>query len=143
MPSSARKVTAPPAARTPAASLDEAELLTIIGYQLAQAAVVTDRVFAEQVGGPQELRRLEFTLLALLNGNPGSTARQLARALAVTPPHIAAAVERLAQRGLAGARAWRARRPAATPDALPCRLSPPWSAPSRPCNAARPKRLPL
>ncbi|MBS1178684.1 MAG: MarR family transcriptional regulator [Proteobacteria bacterium] len=99
MPSSARKVTAPPAARTPAASLDEAELLTIIGYQLAQAAVVTDRVFAEQVGGPQELRRLEFTLLALLNGNPGSTARQLARALAVTPPHIAAAVERLAQRG--------------------------------------------
>jgi DNA-binding MarR family transcriptional regulator len=93
------KTAVPPADRTPAASLDEAALLTIIGYQLAQASVVTDHVFAEQVGGPQALRRLEFTLLALLHGNPAATARQLARALAVTPPHIAAAVERLAQRG--------------------------------------------
>lgn len=90
----------PLADRTPAAALDEGALLTIMGYQLAQATVLTDRVFDEQIGGPQALRRLEFTLLTLLHGNPGATARQLARALAVTPPHIAAAVERLAQRGL-------------------------------------------
>jgi DNA-binding MarR family transcriptional regulator len=94
-----RRALVPPAVRTPSASLDEAALLTIIGYQLAQATVVTDRVFAEQVGGPLALRRLEFSMLALLHGNPGATARQLARALAVTPPHIAAAVDRLAQRG--------------------------------------------
>ena len=102
MQSPSRRTAVPPALRTPVASLDEAALLTIIGYQLAQAAVVTDRVFAEQVGGPQALRQLEFTLLALLHSNPGATARQLARALAVTPPHIAAAVERLAQRGWLG-----------------------------------------
>lgn len=94
-----RKTTVPPADRTPVAALDEGALLSIVGYQLAQAAVVTDRVFAEQVGGAQALRRLEFSLLALVHANPGATARQLARALAVTPPHIAAAVERLAQRG--------------------------------------------
>ena len=86
--------------RTPSAALDEAALLGIVGYQLAQATVVTDRVFDEWVGGPQSLRRLEFTLLTLLHGNAGATSRQLSRALAVTPPHIAAAVERLAQRGL-------------------------------------------
>lgn len=95
-----RKPTVPMAVRTPAASLDEAALLTVIGYQLAQATVVTDRVFDEHVGQRQTLRKLEFTLLALLHGNPGATARQLSHALAVTPPHIAAAVERLVQRGL-------------------------------------------
>jgi DNA-binding MarR family transcriptional regulator len=100
MPNSRRIPAGPLADRTPAAALDEGALLGIVGYQLAQATVVTDRVFDEQVGQAQGLRRLEFTLLALLHGNPGATARQLARALAVTPPHIAAAVERLSQRGL-------------------------------------------
>jgi DNA-binding MarR family transcriptional regulator len=84
----------------PAAHLDESNLLAIVGYQLAQAGVVTDRVFDNRVGGPMDLRRLEFTVLALLQRNPGATARQLARALAVTPPHIAVTVERMAARGL-------------------------------------------
>ena len=84
---------------TPAAHLDESNLLAIVGYQLAQAGVVTDRVFDTRVGGPMDLRRLEFTVLALLQGNPGATARQLARALAVTPPHIAVTIDRLSARG--------------------------------------------
>lgn len=100
MPSNQAKPTVPAADRTPAAALDEGALRGIVGYQLAQAAVLTDRVFDAQVGEPQSLRRLEFTLLALLQANPGATARQLSRALAVTPPHIALAVDRLAQRGL-------------------------------------------
>ncbi len=100
MPSIRRTQAIPLADRTPAAALDEGALLSIVGYQLAQATVVTDRVFDEQVARPQGLRQLEFTLLTLLLGNPGATARQLSRALAVTPPHIAAAVDRLAQRGL-------------------------------------------
>jgi DNA-binding MarR family transcriptional regulator len=100
MPPSPAKTPIPTADRTPAAALDEGALRSIVGYQLAQATVVTDRVFDTQVGAPQSLRRLEFTLLALLQANPGATARQLARALAVTPPHIALTVDRLAQRGL-------------------------------------------
>lgn len=97
---SPHKSAVPPAARTPAAALDEGALRGVVGYQLAQATVLTDRVFDAQVGRPQAMRRLEFTMLALLQANPGATARQLARALAVTPPHIALAVDRLAQRGL-------------------------------------------
>lgn len=100
MPSTARKAAIPAADRTPAAALDEGALRGILGYQLAQATVVTDRVFDERVGGPQVLRRLEFSMLALLQANPGATARQLSRALAVTPPHIALAVDRLSQAGL-------------------------------------------
>jgi DNA-binding MarR family transcriptional regulator len=100
MPANARKSVIPAADRTPAAALDEGALRGIVGYQLAQASVVTDRVFDERVGKPKALRRLEFSLLALLQANPGATARQLSRALAVTPPHIALAVDRLAQAAL-------------------------------------------
>jgi DNA-binding MarR family transcriptional regulator len=100
MPSSHPKAAVPAADRTPAAALDEGALRGIVGYQLAQATVLTDRVFDAQVGAPRALRQLEFTLLTLLQANPGATARQLSRALAVTPPHIALVVERLAQRGL-------------------------------------------
>ncbi len=72
----------------------------ILGYQLAQAAIVTDHVFEKSVGGEGGLRRVEFTILALVQGNPDVTARQLARALAVTPPNIAVWIDRLESRGL-------------------------------------------
>lgn len=88
------------AERTPAARLSEAAMHDIVGYQLAQAAIVTDHVFTEQVGKPQGIRRVEFTILALVHGNPDVSARQLALALAVTPPNIAIWIDRLESRGL-------------------------------------------
>ena len=86
--------------RTPLAQLSEAGAHAIVGYQLAQAAIVTDQVFDERVGQRGDLRRVEFTMLALVQGNPDVTARQLARALAVTPPNIAVWLDRLETRGL-------------------------------------------
>ena len=56
-------------------------------------------VFQYGVGG-DGLRRVEFTILALVKDNPGVTARQLARALAVTPPNIAIWLDRLESRDL-------------------------------------------
>ena len=82
------------------AQLTEGGVHAILGYQLAQAAIVTSQVFEERVGRLGELRRVEYTLLALVQGNPDVTARQLARALAVTPPNIAIGLDRLEQRGL-------------------------------------------
>ena len=87
-------------ALTPVGQLNEAGLHTALGYQLAQAAIVTTRVFLEQVGKPFELRPVEFTVLSLVNENPGVSAKQLARALAVTPPNITTWIDRLEQRGL-------------------------------------------
>lgn len=86
--------------RTPQARLSEGAMHGIVGYQLAQASIVTDQVFDERVGVVDGLRRVEFTLLSLVQANPGLTARQIARALAVTPPNVAVWLDRLASRGL-------------------------------------------
>jgi DNA-binding MarR family transcriptional regulator len=85
--------------RTPQARLAEGRLHDLVGYQLAQASIVTNRVFDEQAAALDGLRRVEFTILALVHGNPDVTARQLARALAVTPPNIAVWIDRLEQQG--------------------------------------------
>ena len=92
----------PPAAedRTPLSRLREGGAHAIVGYQIAQAAIVTNQVFDEQVGDRGGLRRVEFTILALVQANPDLTARQLARALAVTPPNIAIWLDKLESRGL-------------------------------------------
>jgi DNA-binding MarR family transcriptional regulator len=95
-----RKPAVPAADRTPLARLAEAGVHGIVGYQLAQATIVTDQVFDERLGRKGVLRRVEFTILALVQGNPDVTARQLARALAVTPPNIAVWIDKLESRGL-------------------------------------------
>jgi DNA-binding MarR family transcriptional regulator len=86
--------------RTPQARLAESELHGVVGYQLAQASIVTTQVFDAEVGTEFKLRPVEYTVLALIHANPGVTARQLARGLAVTPPNIAVWLDRLESRGL-------------------------------------------
>lgn len=90
----------PPPDLTPLARLSEAALHGVVGYQLAQATIVTTQVFESAVGETRGLRPVEFTLLALVHANPDVTARQLARGLAVTPPNIAAWLDKLESRGL-------------------------------------------
>ena len=72
----------------------------ILGYQLAQAAIVTTQVFTERIGEVFELRPVEFTILTLVDENPGVSARQLADALAVTPPNITMWIDKLEGRAL-------------------------------------------
>lgn len=85
---------------TPAGRLSEAGVHGLLGYQLAQAAVVTTASFTQQIGQVFELRPVEFTLLALVDGNPGVSAGQLADALAVTPPNITLAALSNAERAI-------------------------------------------
>jgi DNA-binding MarR family transcriptional regulator len=84
---------------TPAGHLAEAGLHQIVGYQLAQASITTDRLFTMQVGKPLGLRRVEYTILKLIGENPACSSAKLARALDVTPPNITMWVDRLAERG--------------------------------------------
>ena len=72
----------------------------VLGYQLAQAAIVTNDVFRREVGRPLDLGTVEYTVLTLIAENPGGSLARLARALAVTPPHITALVDRLEGREL-------------------------------------------
>lgn len=82
------------------ASLDEGSLCDLLGYRLAQATVVTDQAFSASAGTRCDLRKVEFTVLALIEQNGGLTAAQLAAALAFTPPNMTAWLDRLVQRGL-------------------------------------------
>lgn len=85
---------------TPFGRLEESGLHQILGYQLAQATIATTQVFMAEVGQVFDLRPVEFTILSLVDENPGVSAKQLARALAVTPPNITMWIDRLEQRGL-------------------------------------------
>jgi DNA-binding MarR family transcriptional regulator len=89
-----------PADHTPQSRLTEGCVHPIVGYQLAQATVATTQVFMQHVGRPLKLRPVEFTILALVRDNPDATARQIARALAMTPPNVALWLEKLESRGL-------------------------------------------
>ena len=84
---------------TPAGRLDEAQLHQVLGYQLAQARIVTDSLFADHVGVPFGLRPVEFTVLTLIAENPGGSLARIARALAVTAPNVTALVDRLEAKG--------------------------------------------
>jgi DNA-binding MarR family transcriptional regulator len=86
--------------KTPAGRLDEARLKRVLGYQLAQATIVTDGIFRRVVEQPLALRPVEYTVLTLVAENPGSSLARIARALSVTPPHVTALVDRLEERGL-------------------------------------------
>jgi len=85
---------------TPAGRMEEARLQKVLGYQLAQAVLVTDAIFFEQVGEPFNLRPVEYTVLTLIAENPGGSLVRLARALSVTPPNISTMVDRLEAKGL-------------------------------------------
>jgi DNA-binding MarR family transcriptional regulator len=85
---------------TPAGRLAAAGLHDVIGYQIAQASIATLAVYRRAAGVPLKLRPVEYTMLVLVNENPGSTAARLARALAVSAPNITIWLEKLQRRGL-------------------------------------------
>jgi DNA-binding MarR family transcriptional regulator len=89
-----------PIDKTPDGTLDEGGIHDLLGYQLAQATIVTTRAFLRTVGKPLDLRPVEFTILQLVTENSPITATQLAKALAVTTPGITIWIDRLEKRGL-------------------------------------------
>ena len=85
---------------TPQGGLDEGGMHGLLGYQLAQAAIRSTEAFVRVVGKPLHLRRVEFTILQLVQENESVTATKMAKALAVTPPGITIWLDRLEERGL-------------------------------------------
>lgn len=85
---------------TPKARLEEGGLHDVLGYQLAQAAILTNLGFVRAVGKPTSLGQVEFTLLHLINQNAAVTPSKLAQALSVSMPAITVWMGKLEQRGL-------------------------------------------
>jgi DNA-binding MarR family transcriptional regulator len=80
--------------------LDHAPMQKLLGYNLAQAAIPSLKIFVKRIGEPFQLRRLDFTLLMLVAANPGVTQRQLSLALDVSAPRLTLVFDKLEEREL-------------------------------------------
>ncbi|MDM0041578.1 MarR family transcriptional regulator [Variovorax sp. J22G21] len=85
---------------TPRGNLSEAQLKSVIGYQMAQASVATSRIYDAAVGRKTGLHRLEYTILMLVRENTGCTASSLAKALDISTPNMALWLDRVTGKGL-------------------------------------------
>ena len=85
---------------TPQGALAEGGMHDLLGYQLAQATIVTNEGFTRAVGEPLGLRKVEFTILQLVRANAPVTAARVAKSLAVTTPSVKVWLDQLEQRGL-------------------------------------------
>ncbi len=94
-----KKPLAAPAPAGPLADAAPAGLASVLGYQLAQAALSANAVFLRQVGEVLDLRPVEYTILALVDENPGLSSARLAQLLSVSPPNITVWIDRLVGRG--------------------------------------------
>jgi DNA-binding MarR family transcriptional regulator len=82
------------------ALLDDSRMRRLVGYRLAQAGAAANRVFDEYLGKPLALRRVDYTILVLVDGNRDATNRQLARLLGLSMPYLTVTLDKLAARGL-------------------------------------------
>jgi DNA-binding MarR family transcriptional regulator len=87
-----------PAAKAGAVRLGA--LAGLLGYHVAQTAVLTEAVFEQHVGQPLQLRKTEFSLLALLLANGALTPRRLAQQLSLSAPSLTLLLDRLQARAL-------------------------------------------
>lgn len=85
---------------TPDGHLEEHELRHLIGYQVAQAGIVTLAIFEQAFGQPHGMRTVDFTILALICSNGAASPARLSKALGLSPSYITAALDRLQQAGL-------------------------------------------
>jgi MarR family transcriptional regulator for hemolysin len=80
--------------------LDHGRMKKLLGYNLAQAAIPSFKIFQKRIGEPFQLRRLDFTILMLVAANPGVTQRQMSLALDVSAPRLTLVCDKLEEREL-------------------------------------------
>ena len=80
--------------------LDHGRMRGLLGYNLAQAAIPSLKIFNKRIGEPFELRRIDFTILMLVASNPHVTQRQMSLALDVSAPRLTLVCDKLVERGL-------------------------------------------
>lgn len=72
----------------------------LVGYRLAQAGAAANRVFDDCLGKPLSLRRVDYTVLVLVDANHDATNRQLARLLGLSMPYLTVTLDKLVAKGL-------------------------------------------
>lgn len=76
-----------------------------MGFHIARAGVPVYDAFERHIGAPFGLRKVDYSLLMLLQANQALTPKQLVPLLALTPPKVTMVVDRLQGQG------WIARQP--------------------------------
>ncbi len=102
-PTAAPNVTAAPRAHRDGAlpgHLDHGRMRKLLGYNLAQAAIPSFKIFQKRIGEPFQLRRIDFTILMLVASNRHVTQRQMSLALEVSPPRLTLVCDKLEEREL-------------------------------------------
>jgi DNA-binding MarR family transcriptional regulator len=84
--------------RRATAVLDDSALAHLVGYAASRAAIELRKVFAQHME-PLGLKIAEFSILMLVAGNGEVNQRQLGQALDISPPNMAATLDRMVERG--------------------------------------------
>jgi DNA-binding MarR family transcriptional regulator len=71
----------------------------VLGYLLANASISTDRVFDERVLKPLQLRKVEYTIVNLIDQNPGVKANKVAKVLGFSAANTSVWLEKLCDKG--------------------------------------------
>lgn len=92
----ARTVTKSPRAAAP---IDQTALRQLVGYNCRRAYLAIIEHSMKYMA-EHDLRPTSFSVLALLNHNPGMNSRQVSQALGVRPPNLVAMIAAFDERGL-------------------------------------------
>ncbi|WP_238944340.1 MarR family winged helix-turn-helix transcriptional regulator [Allofranklinella schreckenbergeri] len=84
--------------------IDQTRLQRFMGYRLTRIKLSVHKRFLQALAD-WELGPSEFSLLVLVDANPGIFQRQISQALDISPPNLVPLVERLVERGLIERRA--------------------------------------
>lgn len=79
--------------------IDSSYLETLVGYNARRAALAIIGLFLERMA-TFDLRPVDFSVMSLIQHNPGITSRQLCAALGILPPNLVGMVGALEKRGL-------------------------------------------
>nr|WP_172453250.1 MarR family transcriptional regulator [Xanthomonas arboricola] len=80
-------------------TVDQARLLQLLGYRITRTELLVRRMFQDCVAA-FDLKPVDFSLLMLVDGNPGINQRQIGDVLHVSAPNLAIVVARLVKRRL-------------------------------------------
>ena len=80
--------------------VDHSRMQELLGYCLAQAAILTETTFDNAISKTLQLRQVEFTVMTLIDSNALVTQKKLSVALAVAAPNLTVILDKMEARGL-------------------------------------------
>jgi DNA-binding MarR family transcriptional regulator len=80
--------------------LDQRRMQRLLGYNLAIASAAAFKRFDKHVTTVHGLRRVEFTVLVLIDSNTDVTSKKLGTALGIAAPNMTVMLDRLEKREL-------------------------------------------